>query len=246
MADGDLWTGALFHAHAGLHQHGDFLLQNDLQLLVRLRENNGLDGPGHVFQDGLGVEIAFARFQHFYLAENAGGNHHFIALQAGGHCAESLHGLGAEVFQLFPVFFQRMPGDEEAQDLFFIGQALVLLPFGDGGQLLGMAVDLLFLKDAEKPVLAEFGVALRFLRAFNRLVQHRHELRAIAELIHGPGLDQRFQHALVQQAQVHLLAELEDVLEPAEFRSRGDDGIDGVAAHVLHRRTSDADCNPMD
>src|ERR1043166_264478 len=50
LVDDHLGIGALFHADAGLYQHGNFLLQDGLQLLVGVRKDNGFDRAGHVFQ----------------------------------------------------------------------------------------------------------------------------------------------------------------------------------------------------
>ena len=72
-----------------------------------------------------------------------------------------------------------------------------------------------FLKDAEQSVLSRLAVACAFLRLLHRLVQHFHQLRPPPQRIHRAALDQRLQHALVQQPQIHLLAELENVIERA-------------------------------
>ncbi len=99
-----------------------------------------------------------------------------------------------------------------------------------------------FLKHAEQSVLAHLRVALRFLRLLHGFIQHGHELCAIAEVIHGAGLDQRLQHATVQHAQVNFLAELKDGAEAAQFFARRYDGLNRVAAHVLHRGQSKTNC----
>ena len=84
-------------------------------------------------------------------------------------------------------------------------------------------------------MLAALGVALSLLRAFDGAVEHGHQLGAAAQSIHGAALDQRFQHAFVQQAQVDLLAEFVDGTVAAELLASGNDRLDGVVADVLHR-----------
>ena len=76
------------------------------------------------------------------------------------------------------------------------------------------------LEYAEQAMLAGLRVALRLLRVVHGLVEHRHQLRAAAKRIHGAALDQRFQHALVQQPQVNFFAELINRFEvPAVSRA---------------------------
>ena len=83
-------------------------------------------------------------------------------------------------------------------------------------------------------MLAQLRVALGLLRPLDRLVQHCHKLRAIAEFVHGAGLDQRLQYALVEQPQVHLLAELKDGAEAAQVLARRGNCLNRIATHVLH------------
>ncbi len=64
---------------------------------------------------------------------------------------------------------------------------------------------------------------------------------AAAERIHCAGLDERFQNALVEQAEIDVLAKLVDGFEAAELLARGDDGFDGIAADVLYRSQAEAD-----
>ena len=72
----------------------------------------------------------------------------------------------AQVFQLVAIFLHRMPGDEETENFFLVGQAHVLVPVGRVGQtVVVVAVRFFLLEDAEQAVLARLRVALRFLRA---------------------------------------------------------------------------------
>src|SRR5947209_16381451 len=101
-----------------------------------------------------------------------------------------------------------MAGDEEAKYFLLRPQTLMLVPFW----YLGQTVRLLRhigRKHAEKSVLAELRVALRLLPTFHGAIETSHELRPRPQRIHGAALDQRFEHAFVQEAEVYLFAELE-------------------------------------
>ena len=143
--------------------------------------------------------------------------------------------------QLVFVFLQGMAADEEAEDFFFGGEAGVLVPVGDVGQFVVVRFGVFLLEDAKQAMLAGFGVALGFLRLLHGLVEDGHELRAAAHGIHGAALDQRFEHALVEQAEVDVFAEFKDRFEAAEFLAGGDDRFDRVAADILHGGEAEAD-----
>ena len=64
-------------------------------------------------------------------------------------------------------------------------------------------------------MLAGGFVALRFLGALHGLVERGAELGAATEGVHGAGLDEGLEDALVQQAEVDLFAEL---IEAGEAR----------------------------
>ncbi len=128
-----------------------------------------------------------------------------------------------------------MSADEEAENFFLVGQPGMFVPVGRVGQLVVRRRNFLLLEDAEQAVLAAFGVALGFLRAFDGAVENRHQLGAAAQSVHGAALDQRFQNALVQQAQVDLLAEFVDGAVAAKLFASGDDRLNGVVADILDR-----------
>src|ERR1051326_6923388 len=94
MADKDLGAGPFLYPDAGLHQHGDFLLQQGLQFLECIREYYTLDAAGHVFQGGLGVKIAFARLEHPHLGDDAGSVNQLVAAGSGGHRVDRLGSQG--------------------------------------------------------------------------------------------------------------------------------------------------------
>src|ERR1700729_4097456 len=83
-------------------------------------------------------------------------------------------------------------------------------------------------------------VLLRFLAALDGAIDSSGKLGASAHRVKRPGLDQRFQHALVQEAQIHLFAELPKSSERAsllfKFAPRRQDGFDSIAADILDRR----------
>src|SRR6185437_7593160 len=58
-------------------------------------------------------------------------------------------------------------------------------------------------------------------------------------------LDQRFEHAFIQQTQVDLLAELENRRELPDVLAGLENGIDGSASNVLYCREAEADCIAM-
>ena len=134
-----------------------------------------------------------------------------------------------------------MSGDEEAENFFFSGQARVLIPVRSIGQLVVVDRNFFLLEHAEQAVLAGFRVALRLLRAFHGLVEDGHQLAAATECIHGAALDQRFQDALVQQPQIHLLAEFVDGAIASQFFAPRHDRFDGVVADILYRGQTEAD-----
>ena len=117
-----------------------------------------------------------------------------------------------------------MTGDEEAEDFFFCSQPGVLVPVRHVRKLIVAVLRFFFLLEhSEQSMLARFDVALYFLRAFNGAVDHRHQLRAAAEGIHGTTLDQRFEDTLVQQPQVDLFAELKNRAITPQFPATRDD-----------------------
>ena len=116
-----------------------------------------------------------------------------------------------------------MTSDEEAEDFFFCSQPSVLVPVGHVRKLIVAVLRFFLLEHSEQSMLARFDVALYFLRAFNGPVDHRHQLRAAAERIHGAALDQRFEDTFVQQPQVDLFAELKKRAITPQFRATSDD-----------------------
>src|SRR5438876_12392446 len=106
-----------------------------------------------------------------------------------------------------------MTSDEESKDLLFGSQALVFVPVRRLGKPINVIVNLFLLKDAKQSMLAGFCIALGLLRALDGFVKHGHKLGTAAERVHSAAFDQRFEHTLVEQAQVHLLAKRENRLE---------------------------------
>src|SRR4029077_5683309 len=106
-----------------------------------------------------------------------------------------------------------MAGDEEAEDLFFRGEALMFIPVGNIGEFLALSFAFLCLRKyvEEQPVLSHLGVPASFLCPCHDLVYNKHELGPVSERIHGAALDQRLQYAFVQQPQVYLLRKFENI-----------------------------------
>src|SRR5581483_3302734 len=73
FADGELGIGAFLDAHTAAHEHGNLQFHFVLQPFVRLRENQHIHRPGHVFQAALRVEVAFIRLEHAHVDDDAAG-----------------------------------------------------------------------------------------------------------------------------------------------------------------------------
>src|SRR5262249_416512 len=96
-------------------------------------------------------------------------------------------------------------------------------------------------KDTEKAVVPLSRIALRFLGAFHRFVQHRHDLRAITECIHSAALDQRLHDAFIEKPQINFFAEFKDRAEATYLLAGSDDGINRSATDVFHCRHTKTD-----
>ena len=83
----------------------------------------------------------------------------------------------------------------------------MFIPVGRVGKRVVRLLRGFILKHAKQPVLPRFRVPLRFLRLLDRRIQRLHQLRPPPEAIHRPALDQRLQHALIQQPQINFFAE---------------------------------------
>src|SRR6266567_8271715 len=119
-----------------------------------------------------------------------------------------------------------MTSDEESKDLLFGSQALVFVPVRRLGKPINVIVNLFLLKNAKQSMLAGFCIPLSLLRALDSFVKYGHELGAAAERVHGAAFDQRFEHTLVEQAQVYVLAERKNRLEFSYILSGCDNGFD--------------------
>ncbi len=144
--DGDLRCGIVVAHEDAAHEHGRFDLQLALQALVVAREADEVDFSGGVFERGLRVEFLIAlAFLHAQAKDHAGdlnfvGGVGLLAPGALGRLAFEGFGGGddaGEIAELLGVFVERMAGDEEAEDLFFIGEADAFFPVGDVGQIVG-------------------------------------------------------------------------------------------------------------
>jgi hypothetical protein len=86
-------------------------------------------------------------------------------------------------------------------------------------------------------VLAGDQITLSLLCPLHRPIGDSHELGPAPQGVQRSALDERFENALVHQPQIHLLAKLPKGSKAAfllRHRSaRGENRIDGVAAHIL-------------
>ena len=122
----------------------------------------------------------------------------------------------SEFLQARGVFFQRMAGDVKAQHGVFAGEALFFAPRSGFAQL---EVDLWLAGAAaeEQAVLAGFLGARGTLDGGDGVVHRSDHGFARAERIHGAGLDQAFEDALVEEAGLDAFAE---IVERFEFTLR--------------------------
>ncbi len=139
-----------------------------------------------------------------------------------------------------------MPGNKESEDFFFRRQPRVFIPVGRVRERVASLLRGFIRKHAKQPVLSRFRVPLRFLCLLDRRVERLHELRPAPESIHGPALDQRLQHALVQQTQINFFAEFVERLEiPAELLPPHHNRLDRIATNILHCRKPKPDRLPV-
>ena len=131
-----------------------------------------------------------------------------------------------------------MAGDIKPHAFFFIGQELAFLPFRNIGKR-GLLLVVHGIEDAE---LADGLLFLMLAALVDHHVDAVHHLRpAGAGEIEGPALDERFDHAPVHPALVHLFAEVRQGRERALCFPRFDHRLDGGDADVLDRGKAEAD-----
>src|SRR5439155_20481169 len=94
---------------------------------------------------------------------------------------------------------------------------------------------------AEQRCLAGIALRLAELRLAEDRVQGRGELRAVSrEMVHGARGDQRFDHPLVADPEIHPVAEIgERAIWPGRA-ARLENRFDRPAAHVSHRAQAEA------
>ena len=101
---------------------------------IGVGKDQHFDRAGQVLQRSLRVKIALLRFQHAQIGDDSGRGKRFIFTGRRFHGAQFRGRKRAQVFQLVAIFIERMSGDEEAENLFFIGKTHVLVPVGSVGQ----------------------------------------------------------------------------------------------------------------
>ena len=106
---------------------------------------------------------------------------------------------------------QRMARKIEAQHFLLLGQAVLLVPFGQIGQVLGDRLGRVVLVVAEKPFLPAAAIGGGRGAALQGAVDGGEPLRPpAAERIERPGLHQRLDGRAVDLARIEPLAEVED------------------------------------
>ena len=122
--------------------------------------------------------------------------------------------MSAEILEARGIFFERMAGDVEAEHGIFAGEALF---FGPGGGIAELKVDFGFGTGGaeEQAVLAGLLCASGTLDGGDGVVDGGEHGFARAERVHGAGLDEAFEDALVEEAGFDALAEIVEGFELA-------------------------------
>ena len=95
---------------------------------------------------------------------------------------------------------------------------------------------------AEDVRLTQVAFPLRRCAVFDGLIEHRHQLRAPgADGIKCAGLDQPFQHPLVDFVQIDAPAEIKEGGKASAFGANGQDRFDRTFADVLDRGKAEPD-----
>src|SRR5262249_30864074 len=143
----------------------------------------------------------------------------------------------------FCTFFSKwMPSYKKPKALFSKTRALMPFPLRQRRKSLGIGLrGLPPAKNAKETMLPHSRIALRFLRAFHRFVQNRHDLSTITECIHSTALDQRLHHAFVEKAQINFFAEFKDRTEAAYLLASSNDGINCSTTDVFDGRQPESD-----
>ena len=164
---------------------------------------------------------------------------------AGGGGVDYLH-----VAEFFAVLVQRVAGDEEAEDFFFVLQAGVLVPLGYAGERVFGGGGSVGPRSASKiPKRPCWPAAASFWDFWARSMALSRAAKSCARLPKAsiaPALLRDFEDALVQEAEVDFFAELVEANEALlpfclERGACGDDGVDGVVADVLDGGEAEAD-----
>src|ERR1700733_114859 len=87
---------------------------------------------------------------------------------------------------------------------------------------------------AEKAGLSYGSVMAEFLRGGDGVVHGSEEAFALAESVHGSGFDEALERALVEDARIHVVAEIVHGFELTEASAGFDDGASGAFADVFN------------
>ena len=166
-------------------------------------------------------------------------------LSAVPDLGEPLRAGGGEFLDRAGIARERVRTDIEAGQLTLVFQHLILVPFREirqrrTGQVRRHgALASRLAEDARLPALA---LTMHRSRALERLIQHRGQLgSARLRGIERADLDQAFQDALVDLAQIDTLAEIQERAEPAGLIPGRDDGLDRSLTDILDGGEAEAD-----
>ena len=237
LLHGNLGRGVFFGQHQAADEDGFIFVERWVEALVLRRKQQGFDGAFEILNLHRGPGFAFAGA----LADDGGENAAQGDFGAFREAFEIRRRVGGEFGDFVFVLIERMAGDVEAQHLFFAGEFFGAGPIGDFGKRV-LGGGLLGGEHGEESGLAAGAVFPHARAVFHGAIDHRHQLRAGAfERIHGAGLDEAFDHAAVDCAQIDALAEIVERGEGAAVGARFRDRFDRVRAHVLDRAEAEAD-----
>lgn len=204
---------------------------------VEAWEDGDFDGAGHIFDHDKGHGFAFFG-DHAAFGGDDASDSHFATARIIGEIGDIC---GDEAFDVFFEALEGMAGDVKAEDLFFLLEAFFFGPVFEEGDL-GFGWRGGACEEIEHRDLAAAFVFLEALAVLDGVVHDSDERGAVDgfDAIEGTGLDQGFDHALVDGFEVDALAKVVDAGKGAAFAGL-DDRVDGVFADAFDASEAKAD-----